>query len=133
MTRRTKVDGGIQQALRDVAMRYEGAEEGIACKGTAVESSAFKARKKTFLFVNAVHVRLKLRESLAEATALATKDPRRYEVGSLGWIKVTLGPEPAPLLALLERWIDESYRVVVGRAATPAAKKSTKRTTGSRN
>jgi hypothetical protein len=110
-------------------MQYPGAEEGIACKGTAVESSAFKARKKTFLFLSAAHARLKLRESLVEAAELATKEPSRYEVGSLGWIKITLGHAPDPPLDLLKRWIDESHRVVVGPvgATKPVAKKNTKR------
>ena len=129
MRGRTTKASRFQQALRAVAMQCPGAEEGIACKGTAVESSAFKARKKTSLFLSAAHARLELRESLAEAAELATKEPSRYEVGSLGWIKITLGHAPDPPLDLLKRWIDESHRVVVGPvgATKPVAKKNTKR------
>jgi hypothetical protein len=106
---------GPWHALRTAALRYPEAEEGIACKGTAIECSAFKARKKTFLFLGAADVRLKLRESIAEATKLASKEPSRYEVGSLGWVKVKLSAGEPPPLDLLEKWLDESYRVVVDK------------------
>jgi len=107
-------------ALRKIAAKYPGVEETIACKGTAVESSAFKAGKKTFLFVRAADARLKLEKSLPEAASLAKKEPGRYEAGAMGWIKVQLGPEPPPL-DLLKRWIDESYRLMA--AAAPAKNK----------
>jgi hypothetical protein len=135
MARTTKASGGLQQALRAAAMRHEGVEEAIACAGTPVESAAFKARKKTFLFLSAAHVRLKLDAALPEARALAAKEPGRYDVGSLGWIKVTLAPEPGPPLPLLERWIDESHGLVVGpagAAAKKAAKKTAKKTAAAR-
>lgn len=113
MTRHKNTDGKLGQALRKIALRYPEAEEGIACKGTAVECSAFKARNKTFLFVGAAEVRLKLQQSLAEATKLAVKEPGRYQVGFLGWIKATLNHGESPPPGLFERWIDESYRLIV--------------------
>lgn len=113
----------IVQALRRLATRFPDVEEGIACKGTAIESSAFKARKKTFLFLNASLARLKLRESLAEATQLASREPTLYGVGSLGWVAVKLDLDAAPPLELLERWVGESYRLIVGgRGAAPSAR-----------
>ena len=96
-------------------MRYPEAEEGIACKGTAIECSVFKAKKKSFLFVGAREIRLKLKESLPEAARLASKEPARYEAGSQGWIKVKLDTNEAPPLDLLEQWIDESYRTIAGK------------------
>lgn len=119
MARQRSTVSGLPQALRKAALRQPGAEEGIACKGTAIECSAFKARGKTFFFLAAAVVRLKLRDSLGEATRLASKEPGRYRVGSLGWVAVSLGPEGSPPLILLERWIEESYRVVAGKQ--PAA------------
>jgi len=65
--------------------------------------------------VGAADVRLKLRESIAEATKLASKEPGRYEVGALGWVKVKLSAGESAPLDLLEKWIDESYRVVVDK------------------
>jgi predicted DNA-binding protein (MmcQ/YjbR family) len=99
------------KTLRKLALKYPEAEEGIACKGTAIECTTFKARGKAFLFLARTNLRLKLGESLAEATALAAKEPGRYEVGAHGWIKVTLGDDRLPM-ELLTRWIDESYRLL---------------------
>jgi hypothetical protein len=67
MAKKRKTGGGPEQAMRQAALRCPDVEEGIACKGTAVECSAFKARKKTFLFVRAEDARVKLHESLVEA------------------------------------------------------------------
>jgi predicted DNA-binding protein (MmcQ/YjbR family) len=104
----------LAQALRTIALRYPEAEEAIACEGTALESSVFRARKKSFLFVGAADVKVKLRESQAEATRLASKDPSRYRVGGHGWISVSLSAGDPPL-ELLERWVDESYREVADK------------------
>jgi hypothetical protein len=79
----------IGQALRKAAMRYPEAEEGIACKGTAIECSVYKAKKNSFLFVGDREIRLKL--------------------------KVKLGTHEPPPLDLPEQWIDESYRAVADK------------------
>ena len=100
------------QALRKLALSYPEAQEGIACKGTALECSTFNARSKAFLFVGAADVRLKLDASLAEANKLAAKEPSRYQVGAHGWVKVTLHQDEAAPLELLKKWIDESYRLL---------------------
>lgn len=99
--------------LRPIAMRYPEAEEGIACKGTAIECTTFKARNKAFLFVGAKEIRLKLQASLAEAAKLAAKDPERYQAGKIGWVTMRLHPGDALPIDVLERWIDESYRLLV--------------------
>ncbi len=113
MTRQKNADSRLAQALRKIALQYPETEEGIACKGTALECSAFKARNKTFLFMSTAEVRVKLGDSLTEAAKLASKEPGRYEVGSLGWVKVSFSPHESPPLDLLQRWIDESYRLLV--------------------
>src|SRR5947209_8199382 len=107
------------KTLRKLALKYPEVEEGIACKGTVVECATFKARGKAFLFLARTNLRLKLGESLAEAVALAAKEPGRYEVGAHGWIKVTIGDDPLPL-DVLTRWIDESYRLLAQRGAPTA-------------
>ena len=99
-------------ALRQLALQYPQAEEGIACQGTAIECSTFKARNKAFLFLGAGVIRLKLHESLAEAVKLAAKEPGRYKVGANGWVAVTLTGDASPPLDLLTRWLDESYRLL---------------------
>src|SRR6266852_923892 len=78
MARTKSADGVIVQTLRTIALRHPDTEEGIACNGTAVESSAFKVRKRTFLFARKVDLRLKLLESIPEANQLAAKEPDIY-------------------------------------------------------
>ena len=106
------------KALRQLALQYPEAEEGIACKGTAIECSTFKARDKAFLFVGAGVIRLKLHASLPEATKLAAKEPSRYKVGANGWIAVTVSDNLPPPLDVMVRWIDESYRLLAPKQLT---------------
>ena len=100
--------------LRSVALGHPGAEEGIACQGTALESSAFRARKKTFLFMGKSDARLKLAASQPEAQKLAKTDPDHYRIGALGWVTVKYSQDAPLPVELLTRWIDESYRTVAG-------------------
>ena len=129
------------RALRRAALRYPEAEEGTSCN-----KSAFRARNKAFLFLGvdegSYNVMLKLRESLAEASRLETKEPGRYAVGGGGWVKATFGRKESPPPGLLESWIDESYRLLVhkdlvallkgngqrdGKSARPPKKKPKRR------
>ena len=120
--------GDPVKALRSIAMRYPEVEEGIACKGTVLECSTFQARKKAFLFVSAKDARVKLGESLKEAADLEAKNPDGYQVGGKGWVKIIFNPDrPAPG-GLMERWIDESYRLLAPKqrvAMLPERKSST--------
>jgi predicted DNA-binding protein (MmcQ/YjbR family) len=111
------MDAKLARFLRTQAMGMPGAEEAIACAGTALESAVFRSKKKSFLFIGREHVRLKLTDSLDEAAALAKKKPEVVEIGNLGWVKLT-SAEGVPRKTL-ERWIQESYRAVV-----PAPKSS---------
>jgi methylated-DNA-protein-cysteine methyltransferase-like protein len=122
------------EALRRAALRCPGAEEGIACKGTALESTTVTIRKKAFLFVRATEARLKLRESQSEAAALASKDPGHYGIGANGWARVKFAEGAPPPLELLEKWVGESYRAVAGKELVdPSARTGTsKRTTRKR-
>src|SRR5512143_2816555 len=89
------------QALRTIALRYPEANEGIACKGTAVEGPRFDARNKAFLFLrlagNSYVAMVKLGDSQAEATRLGLREPGRYKVGSGGWTTVIFNADDAPL------------------------------------
>lgn len=120
--------GKACKALRAVALRKPEVEEGVACKGTALESTTFGVGKKVFLFLRIAdgtcHLRLKLAESLPEARRLAGRQPEVYAVGAQGWAKVTFELDgPSPPLALLQRWLHESYLVVVG--PRPAGRRRT--------
>jgi YjbR len=118
------------QALRKIALRFPDVEEGVACKGTALECPVFNIRKKNFLFTGAAEARLKLRESLPEANKLASREPSRFGAGSSGWVTVRYHADAIPPLDLLERWIGESYRLFApapGRGPGTAAKERGKK------
>lgn len=114
MTRQIQTESKSMQAFRKIALRYPEAQEGAACT-----DRAFKARNKAFLFLGmddtSYHAMLKLRESLPEAGKLAVKYPNRYAVGGTGWVKATFSHDEYPPAGLFERWIDESYRLLVHR------------------
>ena len=99
------------QALRRIALQYPEAEEGTSCN-----KAAFKARNKAFLFVGmdetSYNVMLKLRESLPEAKKLAAKEPGHFGVGGMDWVKATFDHDESPPAGLMEKWIDESYRLL---------------------
>jgi len=99
------------ETLRTFALAFPEADEGIACQGTQLETRTVRVRQKAFLFLGESNVRLKLRSSLPEAEALASKEPGRFAVGSHGWVTVKSGEGMPSIPGLLERWIDESYRL----------------------
>jgi hypothetical protein len=114
--------GGLQGALKKIALKHADVEEDVACKGTPTESAAYKTRKKSFLFVGADVARLKLDVSVGEAKKLAKKTPGSCEVGAGGWIAVRFGAEALPL-ATLEKWVGESYQLAAGPAKAPKTRK----------
>ena len=54
-------------------------------------------------------IAVRMNASLAEAKKLAAKDGDRYAVGAQGWVKIKIDGAP---IALLEKWIEESYRAI---------------------
>ena len=113
-------DSKTARMLRAIAFRLPDVEEGIACKGTKLEAASFGVGKKSFLFVglegDTYTVRLKLARSLADAAALAKRQPARLQVGAGGWVKMTFAERDDKKLLPLEPWIGESYHCVVGSA-----------------
>ncbi len=100
------------RALRKHALGYPEVEARVVCT-----RCAFKARNKAFLFVgedaNSYNAMLKLGDSRAQAAELARKEPDHYKEGGHGWVTVTFGADQAPPIGLLEKWIDESFRLLV--------------------
>ncbi|MEM7585144.1 MAG: MmcQ/YjbR family DNA-binding protein [Acidobacteriota bacterium] len=97
-------------ALRDRALALPEVSEGDSCV-----KRAFKVRKKGFLYLgekpNEYNVMVKLGDSLDEATALASERPDTWSVGKGGWAILKFDPAERPQEGLLERWMEESYRL----------------------
>jgi predicted DNA-binding protein (MmcQ/YjbR family) len=104
----------MTEPIRAFALRYPEARDGVSCARTALEKRTVNARNKAFVFLGAADVMMKLGDSLAEAAERAGREPGRYKVGAHGWVTVGLDADPPPR-ALLERWVDESYRLVAGK------------------
>lgn len=113
-----------QQALARFALRLEGADESVACAGTALEKRTVRVRGKAFVFLGARDVLLKLGESLPEARALAKAEPGRFRAGSGGWVTIRVDAPDPPPLALLERWVRESHALLAAAPAKPRAGKA---------
>jgi hypothetical protein len=113
--------------LRKLALRHPDVEEGVACAGTALEKRTVKARKKAFVFLGVGDIMLKLRESLPEATRCTAREPARYKVGANGWVKATFTDDEPPVFDLLEKWIAESYRLVVNPSTSITRKAAKKK------
>ena len=119
MAKNTTANKDVLQLLRMVALGYPQTELGVACQGTALESSTVKARDKAFLFMSGAGpsytVRLKLCQSQSEAMQLAANEPGRYKVGTHGWTTISFSDSEPPPIDLMKRWIDESYRAIADK------------------
>ena len=86
-------------------------------EGTSCHKAAFKAGKKNFFFLgeedDGWDAKVKLGDSIPEAENMAAKQPSHYSVGGTGWVEVTFPNEKTPPKGLMERWITESYRMLV--------------------
>jgi len=99
-------------ALHQYALSFPEAEEGEAC-----DPRAYHARQKSFLFLgggdDSFTMMVKLAQSLPEVEELARREPSRYSIQSDGWVTATFPRDTPPSQELLERWVDESYRLNV--------------------
>ncbi len=102
-------------ALRAHALGLSGAEEGIACQGTALEKRTVHVKKKAFVFLGADHVMVKLHDSLEDAKRLAAQDPAAYRAGANGWVTIRFVDGQALPVEVVSRWIDESHRLLAGK------------------
>lgn len=69
---------------------------------------------KTYAYLSAPgdppHVSLKLPLSRGLALSLPGSEPTGYGLGKSGWVSMSFDGHPVPPLAMLEEWLDESYR-----------------------
>ncbi|MEM7357100.1 MAG: MmcQ/YjbR family DNA-binding protein [Acidobacteriota bacterium] len=96
--------------LRQRALALPEVSEGDSCV-----KRSFKVRKKGFLYLgekaNEYNVMVKLGPSLEEAQALVAERPKTWSVGKGGWAILKFDPAERPPEGLLERWMEESYRL----------------------
>jgi hypothetical protein len=102
-------------AIRRQAMKFAGVTTGTSCN-----QSAFKVGKGTFLFIGpgpkgqGFKAMFRLKASMPEALELAEQDPKRFEVGSTGWVTTRFTAEDPLPGQIWERWLSESYDVTCG-------------------
>lgn len=98
--------------LRRFALTLPETDEGTSCN-----KSAFRARKKAFLYLgikdDSFNMMLKIGPSSADAERLQKESPDCYGVGSGGWVKVEFTTAQTPPIGMLKAWIEESYRLLV--------------------
>ncbi len=96
--------------LRSRALAFPEVAEGDSCV-----KRSFKVRKKGFLYLgekaDEYNVMVKLGPSIEEASALAIARPKTWSVGKGGWAILKFDPAERPPEGLLERWMEESYRL----------------------
>ncbi len=111
-------------AIRKRAMTFHGVTTGTSCS-----QSAFKVGKGTFLCIGpgpkgqGFKAMFKLKTSMPEALEFAEKDPKRFEVGSTGWVTTRFTAENPIPKRLWERWLSESYDVTRGPDQKPSTPK----------
>ncbi len=97
------------------AIRNEAAKFPAVAEGTSCNQSSFKVGKGSFLFIGpgpkgqGFKAMFKLDDSIAQAKALAAKEPGRFQVGSTGWVTTRFtDTEPLPK-SIWKAWLKESY------------------------
>ncbi len=80
------------------------------------EHSAFKVKKKTFLFLfidaDGMHLSFKLRDSLFDTLALPFCEPTGYGLGKSGWVTAKFEPGDKVPIERVQSWINESFRQI---------------------
>jgi hypothetical protein len=106
---------GPTDAIRRQAVEFPG-----VAKGTSCTQSSFKAGKGTFLFIGpgpkgqGFKAMFKLDASMPQALKLAAEDPKRFEVGSTGWVTARFTAEEPLPKRIWGKWLKESYEVTCG-------------------
>ena len=96
--------------IRETATSMPEVEVGAVC-----DKVAFKAGKKNFLFLGSdgESYDVKLKDSLAEANDLPAGQAGTISVGPSGWVELEFSKHKSLPKAVLKRWIEESFRLLV--------------------
>lgn len=111
--------GTVAHAWFQRALAYPETNASGACVRTAI-----RVRKKGFIYIGVkeseYNALFKLGPSLDEASALAAEAPANYQVGKTGWVTVRFSHEEAPPAGLMERWMEESFRITAPKTVLKA-------------
>ncbi|MBX9670343.1 MAG: MmcQ/YjbR family DNA-binding protein [Candidatus Obscuribacterales bacterium] len=138
--RKGKVDAKLQkvsEAVRKLTMAFPETQEDHPW-----EHSAFKVKKKTFVFMaldaDGLRLSFKLDQSLFNTLALPMCEPTGYGLGKSGWVTASFESGDNVPMSHVERWIDERFRLIAPKTmvkqlnASPAGKKSNDKTSPSK-
>ncbi len=107
----------ISGSIRSIALAFPETTEGSSCV-----NRAFKAGGKNFAFLgekdDEANLRLKLDASLPDIQSRVNAGDDRFEVGKFGWTMLRFSPDDPPLTTDLERWIAESFMLLVPKAVS---------------
>lgn len=100
----------VVRGLRSRALAFPEVVEGDSCV-----KRSFKVRRKGFLYLGEkageYNVMVKLGPSIEEAQTIASERPDTWSIGKGGWAILKFDPSERPPDGLLERWMEESYRL----------------------
>jgi predicted DNA-binding protein (MmcQ/YjbR family) len=94
--------------LETFALAFPGSWRDTPWEGDIVA----KVAKKIFVFFGETSISVKLPDSADQALAAPGASPTSYGLGRHGWVTVPFAGNGAPDLAVVEDWIEESYRAV---------------------
>ena len=99
-----------EKFIRETATSMPEVEVGAVC-----DKVAFKAGKKNFLFLGSdgESYDVKLKDSLAEANDLPAGQAGTISVGPSGWVELEFPKHKSLPKAVLKRWIEGSFRLLV--------------------
>ncbi len=103
-------------AIREAAASFDDVVTGTSCN-----QSSFKTKRGSYLFIGpgakgvGYKAMFKLKDSWAQAEALATAQPDRFEVGSTGWVTTRFSEEEPLAQSVWEAWLHESYMITQGK------------------
>jgi predicted DNA-binding protein (MmcQ/YjbR family) len=103
-----KLAAATRARLEGFALAMPGAWKDTPWEGDIVA----KVGKKIFVFFGPTSISVKLPDSNAQALGAEGAVPTGYGLGRHGWVTVPFDGKTAPDPAVVEDWIEESYRTV---------------------
>ncbi len=111
-----------------LALALPDVEEGVACKGTAIQSVTCKVKGKAFLFLRPGNMMLKLEESTDQATELSRETSGSMTVGKGGWVTIRDYHFKKIKISIIKTWITESHGLFANSQSRKKAKRKAERT-----